>query len=144
MKTRLLVSAALLLAAQSHAADDPYLWLENIQGKDALRWVKQQNERTSKELESRKGFPALKRDILSVLDSSARIPAIEKIGDRYYNFWRDAAHPRGLWRSATLDEYRKADPAWETVLDLDKLARDEKENWVWQGADCVKPRQDAA
>ncbi|ERE04280.1 prolyl oligopeptidase family serine peptidase [Pseudogulbenkiania ferrooxidans] len=143
MKTRLLASAALLLAAQGHAAaQDPYLWLENIQGKDALQWVHQQNALTIKETEGWKSFPQLKRDILAVLDSSARIPAIEKIGDRYYNFWRDAQHPRGLWRSATLDEYRKADPAWETVLDLDKLAKDEKENWVWQGADCVKPRQD--
>ena len=143
MKTRLLASAALLLAAQGHAAaQDPYLWLENIQGKDALQWVHQQNALTVKETEGWKSFPQLKRDILAVLDSSARIPSIEKIGDRYYNFWRDAQHPRGLWRSATLDEYRKADPAWEMVLDLDKLAKEEKENWVWQGADCVKPKQD--
>ncbi|MGC0154730.1 prolyl oligopeptidase family serine peptidase [Chromobacterium vaccinii] len=142
MKTRLLASAALLLAAQCHAADDPYLWLEDVQGKDALQWVHQQNAQTAKEADGWKSFPQLKRDILAILDSGARIPAIEKIGERYYNFWRDAEHPRGLWRSTTLDEYRKAKPAWETVLDLDKLARDEKENWVWQGADCVKPKQD--
>ncbi|WP_434633632.1 prolyl oligopeptidase family serine peptidase [Chromobacterium sp. CV08] len=142
MKTRLLASAALLLAAQCHAADDPYLWLEDVQGKDALQWVHRQNALTVKEADGWKSFPQLKRDILAILDSGARIPAIEKIGGRYYNFWRDAEHPRGLWRSTTLDEYRKAKPAWETVLDLDKLARDEKENWVWQGADCVKPRQD--
>ncbi|MEO9386528.1 prolyl oligopeptidase family serine peptidase [Chromobacterium phragmitis] len=143
MKTRLLASAAVLLAAQGHAAaQDPYLWLEDVQGKDALQWVKQQNERTQKESQSWKDFPSLKADILSVLNSSARIPVVEKIGERYYNFWRDAEHPRGLWRSATLDEYRKAEPAWHTVLDLDALAKQEKENWVWQGADCVKPRQD--
>ena len=31
-------------------------------------------------------------------------------------------------------------PAWETVLDLDALGAAEKENWVWHGADCLKPR----
>ncbi|OHX13136.1 prolyl oligopeptidase family serine peptidase [Chromobacterium sphagni] len=141
MKTKLL-AAALMLAAQCHAADDPYLWLEAVQGQDALQWVHQQNATTSKEVEHWQDFQPLKQDILSILNSGARIPGIEKIGDRYYNFWRDAEHPRGLWRSSTLDEYRKASPAWETVLDLDKLAKDEKENWVWQGADCVKPQQD--
>ncbi|POA99065.1 S9 family peptidase [Chromobacterium sinusclupearum] len=142
MKTRLLASAALILAAQSHAAADPYLWLENIQGKQAMQWVRQQNALTNKQTESWQSFPGLKKDILAILDSSARIPSIEKIGDRYYNFWRDGQHPRGIWRSTTLDEYRKADPAWDTVLDLDQLAKNEKENWVWQGADCVKPQQD--
>ncbi|MGR2682765.1 prolyl oligopeptidase family serine peptidase [Chromobacterium haemolyticum] len=142
MKARLFIFATLLLTAQSHAVDDAYLWLEAIQGQDALQWVKQQNQQTRKALKSHEIFPALKRDILSVLDSDARLPVIEKIGERYYNFWRDAAHPRGLWRSVSLDEYRKADPSWETVLDLDQLAREEKENWVWQGADCVKPQQD--
>ncbi|QEL56218.1 prolyl oligopeptidase family serine peptidase [Chromobacterium paludis] len=142
MKTRLLATAAMMLAAHSQAATDPYLWLEDIQGKQALEWVHQQNAITVKETQGWKTFPSLKRDILSVLDSSARIPGIEKIGERYYNFWRDSQHPRGIWRSTTLDEYRKADPAWETVLDLDALAKQEKENWVWQGADCVKPQQD--
>ena len=46
---------------------------------------------------------------------------ISKIGPYYYNFWQDAKNPRGLWRRTTLDEYRKAEPAWETVLDLDAL-----------------------
>ena len=49
---------------------------------------------------------------------------------------------RGLWRRTTLDEYRKPDPRWETVLDLDQLAREEKENWVWNGAKCLYPKYD--
>ena len=32
---------------------------------------------------------------------------IQKLGPYYYNFWRDAKNPRGLWRRTTLDEYRK-------------------------------------
>ncbi|UTH72604.1 prolyl oligopeptidase family protein [Chromobacterium sp. IIBBL 290-4] len=142
MKSSLLALGAAALAAQAHAAEDPNLWLESIQGKDALQWVKQQNAATTQELESWKHFSDLRQDILSILNSSAKIPGIQKIGDRYYNFWRDATHTRGVWRSTTLDEYRKAAPQWETVLDLDQLAKDEKENWVWQGANCVEPQED--
>jgi prolyl oligopeptidase len=63
-----------------------------------------------------------------------------KRGDFLYNFWQDEANRRGLWRRTTLDEYRKPDTRWEVVLDLDRLAADEKENWVWKGADCLAPK----
>src|SRR5262249_36529368 len=51
---------------------------------------------------------------------------------------------RGLWRRTSLAEYRKASPKWEVVLDLDALARAEKENWVWKGASILKPTHDRA
>ena len=70
-------------------------------------------------------FRTLEHRILEILDSEARIPAIRKIGPYYYNFWRDAKNPRGLWRRTTLDEYRKAKPNWDIVLDLDALGKDE-------------------
>ena len=65
-----------------------------------------------------------------------------KRGDWYYNFWQDEKNVRGLWRRTTLQEYRKAEPKWETVLDLDQLSRDEKENWVWKGSSCLYPNYD--
>ena len=75
----------------------------------------------------------------AILDSDAKIPGVEKIGDHYYNFWKDKNHERGLWRRTTLEEYRKPQPQWETVLDLDALKRKaEDENWVWHGADCLQ------
>ena len=61
-----------------------------------------------------------------------------------YNLWQDASHPRGLWRRTTLAEYRKARPAWETVIDLDALGQAEGENWVWGGAACLGPAYGAA
>ena len=64
---------------------------------------------------------------------------IEKEGPYYYNFWRDAKNPRGLWRRTTLEEYRKDQPDWEVVIDLDELGRQEHENWVWHGADVLRP-----
>ena len=86
-----------------------------------------------------RAFRALDHRILGILDSDARIPAIQKIGPYYYNFWRDARNPRGLWRRTTLDEYRKAKPNWEIVLDLDELGKEENVNWVWHGAQALKP-----
>ncbi len=82
---------------------------------------------------------ALEKRILDILDSKERIPTVQKLGPWYYNLWKDAKNPRGLWRRTTLAEYRKAEPAWETVIDVDALGAAEKENWVWHGADCLKP-----
>src|SRR5690606_9044735 len=78
--------------------------------------------------------------IRAILDSDAKIPGVEKIGGYYYNFWKDKQHERGVWRRTTLDEYRKPEPKWETVLDLDALNKAEDAKWVWHGADCLKPK----
>ncbi|MEY3251716.1 MAG: hypothetical protein RL227_689, partial [Pseudomonadota bacterium] len=137
-----LVIAALPLAAQTPAApmtDDPYLWLEDVQGERALAWVRERNRLTETELLARAGFAERERAIREVLDSRDQIPAVRRIGAHFYNLWRDAANPRGLWRRTTLAEYRKAQPAWETVLDLDALGKAEGENWVWGGATCHGP-----
>ncbi len=119
-------------------ADDRHLWLEEVTGDAALAWVRARNAESANVLQTG-DFAALEQRILAILDSDARIPDLTKLGSRYYNFWRDATHPRGVWRRTTLDEYRKAQPAWETVIDLDALAAAEGENWVWQGAECLKP-----
>ncbi len=119
--------------------DDPYRWLEEVMGEKPLAWVKERNAESVGELTRSEQFRALDHRILEILDSDARIPAIQKIGRSYYNFWRDAKNPRGLWRRTTLDEYRKATPNWEIVLDLDALAREENVNWVWHGAQTLKP-----
>ena len=113
------------------AGDDPYLWLEDIASERSLAWVREQNDATVRELGSSRDFEALRQRLLTILDSEERIPYVDKHGAYYYNFWRDAIHVRGLWRRTTLEEYKKADPAWETVLDLDRLAADEDKNWVW-------------
>ncbi|WP_348754738.1 prolyl oligopeptidase family serine peptidase [uncultured Aquincola sp.] len=126
-------------AAPDAAAADANLWLENVQGDDALAWVRAQNAATRAQLETDPRFVPMRDKLREILDSKARIPVVARRADALYNFWRDEAHPRGLWRRTTLAEYRKAEPAWETVLDLDALAAAEKENWVWSGATCLGP-----
>ncbi|MEW9625559.1 prolyl oligopeptidase family serine peptidase [Rhodanobacter geophilus] len=124
---------------QTAASDDPYLWLEATHGARAMDWVKQQNAITEKAYASSSGFERTRNQILEVLDSDARIPSVSRMGEYLYNFWQDKAHPRGLWRRTTLDEYRKADPKWETLLDVDALNKAEGKRWVFKGADCLKP-----
>ena len=118
---------------------DPYLWLEDVQGERALAWVRQRNAESEKLLQARPSFDALRKSLQEVLDSRDQIPTISRRGDWFYNLWRDASHPRGLWRRTSLAEYRKASPAWETVIDLDALGQTEKENWVWAGATWLGP-----
>lgn len=125
--------------ATQAAGDDENLWLDDIDGAKPLAWVKAENAKTVKAYAQGDDFKTLDARILEMLDSDAKIPMVSKIGDRYYNLWRDKDHPKGLWRRTTLAEYRKDKPAWETVIDLDALSASEKENWVWHGATCLKP-----
>jgi prolyl oligopeptidase len=126
-------------APKSEAPADPYLWLEDVTGKNALDWVAQHDTRSKQALAEGDGFKLMSDGFLKILDSKEKIPYVQKIGDHYYNFWRDHDHPRGLWRRASLSEYRKDQPAWETVLDVDALGAAEKESWVWEGADALPP-----
>jgi prolyl oligopeptidase len=118
--------------------DDPYLWLEDILGDEALDWVRARNEPTVTEF-SGEGFERMRTEALEVLDTDARIPYVHRRGDYLYNFWRDAANPRGLWRRTTLDSYRSDSPQWDVLIDVDQLARADDENWVWAGANVIRP-----
>lgn len=119
--------------------DDPYLWLEDVTGDTALDWVRERNAETVTELTDEPRFAALRDEIREVLDADGRIPYPRTRGEYLYNFWQDAAHPRGLWRRTTLESYRGTDPDWEIVLDVDALGEAEGENWVWQGATVLRP-----
>ena len=126
-------------AEEKTMSDDPYRWLEEVDGTRAQEWVSARNRATERALAGAPEFERLRARLLEAFDSEDRIPDIDKLGEAYYNFWRDADNPRGVWRRASLAEYRREDPAWETVLDLDKLAREEDENWVLGGFSCRRP-----
>lgn len=123
--------------------DDPHLWLESIDGDDALAWVRERNDACVAEFTG-PDFERMQAEALAVLDTDARIPYPRRRGQHLYNFWRDAANPRGLWRRTTLASYRTDDPDWEVIVDLDELARADGENWVWAGADVIEPEHTLA
>ena len=151
MKKKIIYSALLLFtllgnplavsqdASTTSTTDDPHVWLEDVSGEKALDWVKARNEKAKQRIESDPSFEKLRNDLLEILDSNARIPFVAKNGEFYYNFWRDKKNERGLWRRTTLSEYKKAEPNWEVLLDLDALGKTEGENWVWKGASLLRP-----
>jgi len=142
MVAKVALGLAALGAASAQAqgaAPDPHGWLEDVGGDRPLSWVRAHNDVTERELGGA-AHEALRARLQTILDAKDRIPYAGKHGDYLYNFWRDAHHVRGIWRRTTLAEYRKEAPAWETVIDLDQLARDEHENWVWAGVSCLEPR----
>jgi len=119
-------------------AIDPYLWLEDIAGDQALDWVRARNEPTIAGF-SGDEFEQMRSQALEVLDTDARIPYVRRRGDYLYNFWRDAANPRGLWRRTTLDSYRSDSTDWDVLIDVDELASADDEKWVWAGANVIEP-----
>jgi len=119
--------------------EDPFLWLEAIEGERALAWVRAQNARTLAVLEGDPRYPALHDAALAIVTAQDRIPYPAFLGERLTNFWQDEQHVRGLWRHTDLAEYRRPGPQWETLLDLDALAAAEGRNWVFHGAVSLPP-----
>ncbi len=134
------LTLSIILPMTAIAQEDPYLWLEDVTGEKALTWVKEQNAVTQKRFEASSNFAPIQEKILAVLNSKERIPGVGKRGDWLYNFWNDANNPRGVWRRTTMDEYKKAEPKWELVLDIDALGKAENVNWVWKGSTCLYPK----
>src|ERR1700761_2705984 len=126
------------VAEDPDSPEDPYLWLEDVTSETALDWVRARNAPTQAEF-CDANFEQLRTEALEVLDTDARIPYVRRRGEHLYNFWRDAANPRGLWRRTTLDSYRSDSPEWDVLIDVDELADADGENWVWAGAEVLEP-----
>lgn len=118
--------------------EDPYLWLEEIEGERALAWVREQNARTLAVLEGDPRYAQLHTDALAIANNRDRLPLGAVRDGFYYNFWQDETHVRGIWRRSPLAAYASGAPQWETLLDIDALARAENANWVYQGATCLE------
>jgi len=125
--------------SQTDLTEDPYLWLEEVEGEKALAWVEGQNKVSVGHLESLPTFAPFKERNLEIYNSEDRIAAPGMRGDFVYNFWRDADNIRGRWRRMSLDDYVAGSKEWELVLDIDALADGEDEDWVWKGAQCLRP-----
>ena len=126
-----------------HPDDDPHLWLEDVDGAAATAWVDAQSAATLAR-HAGESFDADRDAVKALLDRTDRIASVTRRAGLLYNFWKDAAHPRGLWRRTTPTSYRTPDPDWEVLLDLDALAREEERDWVWQGAGTLPGTHDRA
>ena len=133
----------LLSCAEKKVAEeiqDPYLWLEEVEGKKALNWVEGENKATLAKMTGTKRYKSLEKSALNIMQAKDKIPYVSMMGKYLYNFWQDGDNVRGLWRRTTLKSYKRKKPRWETVIDFDKLAKAEKENWVYKGSNCLPPK----
>ena len=127
------------LIAQDQDVEDPYLWLEEIEGDTSLDWVRSQNAITKEKLNATPGFEDLRQKYVNAFNDKDRIAYPTIVGDQVYNLWQDDENERGLWRRMPLGEYIKGDGEWEVVLDLDKLSEREGKKWVFAGASWLAP-----
>ena len=75
---------------------DPREWLENVEGEDALNWVRSRNEQALEAIGEPSSKPSYSR-VLSILDSNEKIPYIGRVlNGLYYNFWQDDVQPKGI------------------------------------------------
>lgn len=130
------VTAGLATASE---LEDPFFWLEEIDGERASAWVREQNAKTTAAFAAQPIYRAMYDRALAILDSAERIPFPSLYNTTVYNFWQDERNQRGVWRRTTLESYRLASPAWETVLDIDALVAAENVPWVFKGATCLPP-----
>jgi prolyl oligopeptidase len=142
MKLLLAALAALSLtapAAHAQTADDPFQWLEDIDAPRSMTWVEGQNAKTAARLEKDPRYAAFHQQALAIFTAKDRIPTPHFRAGGVDNFWQDGTHVHGVWRHASLASYRTAAPQWDVLIDLDALSKAEGKNWIWKGADCLKP-----
>ena len=135
-----LSAAGLAIAQTASDGDDPFLWLEEIEGPRAIAQVDAWNAETDRTIRVTPGFEAYRARARAILDDEAQIATPDQImGDRVVNLWRDGKNPRGLWRSSPLAAYLRGKPVWTPLIDVDALGKAEGKSWVWHGADCLAP-----
>jgi prolyl oligopeptidase len=135
----ILAAAVTALSAPAHAQTDPHQWLEAVEAPASLAWVAKENARATTALQGDPRYQRLHDEAFAILSADDRIPALDLIGPALFTFWQNREHVRGVWLRSTPARYRNGAPQWETVLDIDALARTEKANWVFKAADCVGP-----
>lgn len=124
----------------------PFAELEEIDGKIALQWVSERNKESAEVLESDALYHEIKSEVLEILDAKDRIPSIT-IRSRgaevqVDNFWQGPDNVKGIYRRQSLADYKSKLENWETLIDIDQIAREEKVDWVFKGLVCAPIRQE--
>ena len=137
-----IVLALTALQCNMSHQEDPFSWLEEINGEAQLEWVRAENERSLSELQGDPRYNDLYEEALAIVTSSKRIPVGKIQGAAVFNFRQDKDHVRGIWQRSKLVDFRSGHPKWEIILDIDRLADEENENWIFQKAHCLAPDYD--
>lgn len=122
--------------------EDPYKWLEEVEGDRALEFVKKQNTITEGRLANQKVYQEIYSKSLEIYNSPDKIAYPTVNGDFIYNFWQDKEHVRGIWRRSSKQSYESGSPDWEVLLDLDQMSKKDNVQWVFKGASGLHPTYD--
>ena len=142
MKINLLILSTFVCIFTNYAnANDKYQWLEDVNSDKSMQWVNQTNTVTDEKLKNTKLYKDLYSQALKVLNSESRLPSLSQKGKWLYNFWQDDKNPRGIYRRTTLDEIKKSNPKWFTVLDMDKYSNEHEKNYDYHGMTCLPPEE---
>ncbi|MNJ90998.1 Prolyl endopeptidase precursor [compost metagenome] len=114
--------------------EDKYLWLEEVEGEKAIQFAKEENKKTLEHFQKNLLFKNIEKDTRDIYLAKDRVPTVKLRNGELYNFWQDKKNVRGLWRKTSIESFKSGKPKWNIILDLDKLAKKEKENWVWKGS----------
>ena len=121
--------------------NDPYVQLEDINNKEVLSQVKEENERTLKRFKI-VDFRRDRNKLKAALDRPDKFLVIVRRRSLIYNYQTDKAHPRGIQRRTTLERLRAGKEAQEELLDLDVLADAEGEDQFQNEVTTLPPLYD--
>ncbi len=139
LKIKIAAISFLFFTLDGVAMDQKYEWLEQVESPESLEFVKRVSEQSKLHFQKNPLFSTLKSEASTILYAKDKLLGINRVGNHVYNFWQDEVHVRGIYRRMTLASYLAGGTQWETVLDLDLLSKEENENWVWRGANCLFP-----
>lgn len=116
-------------------APDPELWLEEVDSTRSLEYVKQASQESLQYLQKNSRYHKTLEQSRKILNTPDKLPNIRLREGHIYNFWETEENLKGVWRRIPLQDFKAAKENWEILLDVGALAKKEKKNWVWQGAD---------
>ncbi|MCE3010761.1 MAG: prolyl oligopeptidase family serine peptidase [Proteobacteria bacterium] len=108
--------------------NDPYHWLETIEGPESLDWVKAENQLTENLLSKHPQFLQTKHFVKQVMTDPSKIPYGWFKDDWYYNIWMDEKNPLGVLRRTKAEDLPKL--SWQVVFDVDSYSQIKNQKWT--------------
>ena len=111
-----------------------FQWLENLESKESISWVHDQNDRVSAEIRDTDLFAQINKEALEICSGDQRLPFLYIHEGQFYDHHISLTNPLGVWRRCQLEEFKKSSPNWEVLLDLDELSRTTGDEWNFSSA----------
>src|SRR5436189_5815289 len=90
------LAAAQQPASPAPAADDPFVWLEDVEGARSMEWVNAKTAATVADLSASTLYQPVYDGLKGMIGTKENSAYPEIIGNSLYNFWKDAENERGI------------------------------------------------